>query len=263
MSNAIVFTNIYDLFCTIAERDPDACIEVHFNCGNNGMMSELKTSLILEGSDQYHEVNSQIHAMIVDAIDWYPDGETSPFVPSETEDFSFRKLRVTNDGLVAEAHWMIRETHEYGVPDIFAGEENVWGEKSTFHGLPDFDAIRQYLTWDRVFFDLELESGGQIKGDIELIDTGTGGTGADPRIEELIKKNWPTLEDALRQRLKTLGVNFIAEISHKFTEAYRLVWRSDDPYTIDIYDRLDAGICAQVFKGSIIPHKHCSVSDAI
>ncbi len=255
MGDTLDYTNLYDLMCAVAEREPDAYIETECLEHPHYTNIWLKSSLFPQRLGKASALDVALFGVISNTLD---------ILPHATTDFVIEKLRFSEEELTGQIHWIICSNCLWAEEDILRGEHDVWGEPVTVHGIADFESVRDTLNkWGMVDFELELTEAGWKKAEVSLKNSGEK-VELDAALEQRIVDNLSGLEEVLLERMKMLAQRVVERVIGPDTERFHFAWNIDggavmlddewdntiatSKYTVDVYDRLNVETCKMLFN---------------
>ena len=133
----MIYTNVYELVCSIVKADPQTTISSSNLQWGQGWEILTHSSALAENTEQSNDTTQAI----MDCL----GNHLFNFCAPGTVDFTLHDFSFTDQGLTTQATWYIESPSEFADIDFLEGQQDVWGPNIQVIGVSDFETIRAPL----------------------------------------------------------------------------------------------------------------------
>ncbi len=217
----MIYTNVYDLVCSIVKADPQTTISSYSLQWSQGGEISTHSSALAANTDESRDITQAIFDCL--------SSHFFSFRAPGTVDFTFAHFRFDDQGLTTQATWEIARPSEFEETTFsFKDQQDVWGTKIQVIGGSNFETIRASLNaTGEVKFELVLDEKGWVKNNVAFSLVEEAPEMIEPGVLALINDNLPAINNAIRTQLMNFAKEAAADFTTADTSNFSLEWSSE------------------------------------
>ena len=217
----MIYTNVYDLVCSIVKADPQTTISSSNLQWGQGWEISTHSSALAANTDESRDITQAIMDCLGDHF--------FSFCAPGTVSFTLHDFRFDDQGLTTQATWEIERPSEFEETTFFfKDQQDVWGTKIQVIGVSDFETIRAPLNATGEFkFELILDEKGWVKKNVAFSLVEEAPEMIEPGVLALINDNLPAINNAIRTQLMNFAKESAADFTNADTSNFSLQWSSE------------------------------------